>query len=200
MDKLNDYNGVADCGYRMISHAGETCTQCDKPPSYIYSITTLRAPFQRSIFHGSPRHRAGGPLSCPGRSRMLKVPSVLALASGLSLAALLSVRAADAGSYDGTWTVELVTESGFCDGSHSYSVAVRAGQVRLLSASDETTRMSGRVGPDGTVGLNVSQGSASGSVLGRLQARSGSGTWKVSAICSGRWAASRRSTVTAQAL
>lgn len=131
---------------------------------------------------------------------MLKVPAVFALASGLSLASFLPVHAADAGAYDGTWTVELVTESGFCDGSHSYSVAVRAGQVRLLSASDETTRMSGRVGPDGTVGLNVSQGSASGSVLGRLQARSGSGTWKVSALCSGRWAASRRSTVTAQAL
>ena len=52
MDKLNGYNGVADCGYSMISHASETCTQCDKPPSYVYSITTLRAPFQRSIFMG----------------------------------------------------------------------------------------------------------------------------------------------------
>jgi hypothetical protein len=131
---------------------------------------------------------------------MLNVSAVVALASALSMAAFLPVRAANAGAYDGTWTVELVTESGFCDGSHSYSVTVREGQVRLLSAADETTRMSGRVGPDGIVGLNVSQGSATGSVLGRLQALSGSGTWKVSALCSGRWAASRRSTVTAQAL
>ncbi|AWN40070.1 hypothetical protein DK389_05345 [Methylobacterium durans] len=129
---------------------------------------------------------------------MLKVSAVLALASSLSLAAFLPARAADAASYNGTWRVELVTESGFCDGRHTYSVVVQEGQVRLLSASDEATRMSGRVGADGTVGLNVSQGSMNGSVLGRLQVRSGSGTWKVSALCSGRWAASRRSIVAAQ--
>jgi hypothetical protein len=127
---------------------------------------------------------------------MLKAPAVLAFASCLSLTALLPVRAEDAGSYNGTWTVELVTESGFCDGRHTYSVAVEEGQVRLLSAADGTTRMSGRVGADGAVGLTVSRGSAGGSVGGR---ESGSGTWKVSALCSGHWAASRRSTVTTQA-
>ena len=130
---------------------------------------------------------------------MLKAPAVLAFASCLSLTALLPVRADDAGSYNGTWTVELVTESGFCDGRHTYSVSVEEGQVRLLSAADGTTRMSGRVGADGAVCLTVSRGSTGGSVLGRLQARSGSGTWKVSALCSGHWAASRRSTATAQA-
>ena len=129
---------------------------------------------------------------------MLKVSAVLALATGLLLPALLPARAADPGSYNGTWTVELVTESGLCDGRSTFSVAVQEGQVRLISAA-AAARMSGKVGPDGTVGLNVSKGSASGSVLGRLQAQSGSGTWKVSALCSGRWAAHRRSTVIAQA-
>ena len=129
---------------------------------------------------------------------MSKLSAVLALA-GLPLATLSPAGAADAGSYNGTWTVELVTESGFCEGNRTYSVAVQEGQVRLLSSTDTTTRMSGRVGSDGAVGLDVSQGSASGSVRGHLQAQSGSGTWKVSALCSGRWAASRRSSVTAQA-
>jgi len=130
---------------------------------------------------------------------MLKVSAVLALATGLLLPALLPARAADTGSYNGTWTVELVTESGLCDGRSIFSVAVQEGQVRLISTADGAARMSGKVGPDGTVGLNVSKGSASGSVLGRLQAQSGSGTWKVSALCSGRWAAHRRSTAVAQA-
>ena len=39
--------------------------------------------------------------------------------------------------------------------------------------------MSGRVGADGSVGLNVSNGAASGAGTGRLQARTGGGTWKV---------------------
>jgi hypothetical protein len=55
---------------------------------------------------------------------MLKASAVLALASGLALTGLMPVRAEDAGSYNGTWTVELVTESGFCDGRHTYLVAV----------------------------------------------------------------------------
>lgn len=130
---------------------------------------------------------------------MLKLTAALALAPGLSLAALLPAGAADAGLYNGTWTVELVTERGVCDGRRTYSVAVQEGQVRLLSATDATTHMSGRVSSDGTVGLDVAQGSASGSVHGQLQAQSGSGTWKVSGLCSGRWAASRRSTVAAKA-
>ena len=102
---------------------------------------------------------------------MLKVFAALVIATGLSLPAVLPAGAADAGAFNGTWTVELVTESGPCDGSQTYSVAVQQGQVRLVSAADAATRMSGRVGPDGTVGLTVSHGAASGSVLGRLQAR-----------------------------
>ena len=69
---------------------------------------------------------------------------------------------------------------------------------KLVSASDKAS-LSGRVGNDGTVGINVTNGSASGAVTGRLQARSGGGTWKVSALCSGRWTATRSTTRTAQA-
>lgn len=127
---------------------------------------------------------------------MRKVVSVLAVAAGLSV---LPVNAAEQGGYNGTWTVELVTESGFCDSRYSYSMSVQEGQVRLVSAADAGARLSGKVGADGSVGLNVSNGSASGAASGRLQAQSGSGTWKVSALCSGRWTARRSATRTAQA-
>lgn len=129
---------------------------------------------------------------------MSKVAVVLVLGAGLVSPLVLPAAAAEGGNYNGTWSVELVTESGLCDSRYSYSVSVQEGQVRLAAASDRAS-MSGRVGPDGTVGLSVSNGTANGAVSGRLQATSGGGTWKVSALCSGRWTARRHTTRTAQA-
>ncbi|KAB1072138.1 hypothetical protein [Methylobacterium planeticum] len=131
---------------------------------------------------------------------MLKVVTVVALAAGLVAPAPAgAAEAVPSRSFNGTWSVELVTESGLCDSRYNYAVSVQEGNVRLVSGSDAATRMSGRVGSDGTVGLSVSNGSASGAVSGRLQARSGGGTWKVSALCSGRWTARRQGAQVAQA-
>lgn len=130
---------------------------------------------------------------------MSKLAVMLALGAGLSSPALVPATARDGGNFNGSWSVELVTESGMvCDSRYTYAVSVQEGQVRLASASGNAT-LSGRVGPDGTVGLNVSNGTASGAVSGRLQAQSGGGTWKVSSLCSGRWTARRHTTRTAQA-
>lgn len=128
---------------------------------------------------------------------MIKSLALLALAAALSLPGVAPAAAAPAG-HDGTWAVELVTESGLCSARYSYAVAIREGQVRPASATGGA-RVSGRVGADGLVGLSVSDGSASGTGTGRLQAGSGSGTWKVSALCSGRWTARRSDNRTAQA-
>lgn len=131
---------------------------------------------------------------------MSKLAVVLALGAGLSSPLVLSAAAREGGNFNGTWSVELVTESGLCDSRYSYSVSVLEGQVNLIStASAGRATMTGRVGSDGSVGLNVSNGSASGAASGRLQAQTGSGTWKVSSFCSGRWTAKRRSVRTAQA-
>ncbi|WP_336492376.1 hypothetical protein [Methylobacterium nigriterrae] len=128
---------------------------------------------------------------------MSKIVTVIALTAVLSTSLLFPASAAEPKNFNGSWTVELVTESGLCDSRYSYSLAVQEGQVRLKLAVDGTTRITGRVGQDGTVGLNVSNGSTNGAASGRLQAQSGAGTWKVSSLCSGRWTA-RRLTLTAQ--
>ncbi len=129
---------------------------------------------------------------------MLKLAVMVALGTGLFSHALLPAAARDAGNFNGAWSVDLVTESGMvCDSRYSYSVSVQEGQVRLVSGRNAT--MTGRVGPDGTVGLSVTNGTATGAVSGRLQATSGGGTWKVSSLCSGRWTARRHTTRTAQA-
>ena len=129
---------------------------------------------------------------------MSKLAVMLALGAGLSSPAMLPAAARDGSTFNGAWAVELVTESGMvCDSRYSYSVSVQEGQVRLVSGRNAT--MTGRVGPDGTVGLSVTNGTATGAVSGRLQATSGGGTWKVSSLCSGRWTARRHTTRTAQA-
>lgn len=127
-------------------------------------------------------------------SKIAVVVALSAVVSGLSVAA----SAKDAPGFNGPWSVELVTESGLCESRARYAVSVQDGAVRLAAASGKAT-LSGRVGGDGTVGLSVSNGTASGAVTGRLQARTGGGTWKVSALCSGRWTATRSTTRTAQA-
>jgi hypothetical protein len=115
-----------------------------------------------------------------------------------SVAIPVSVAHAEPGANNGTWSVELVTESGLCSARYSYALAIRQGQVQLVSG-EAGARVSGHVGADGSVGLAVSNGTASGTGTGRLQAGTGSGTWKVASLCSGRWTARRRNDRTAQA-
>ncbi|MEH3117680.1 MAG: hypothetical protein PGN25_08800 [Methylorubrum populi] len=125
---------------------------------------------------------------------MPKFPLAAALAAAL-------VSPAVAGDFDGTWSVQLVTESGLCEARYTYDLAVRDGQVRpITTASSGGTTVTGRVGPDGGVGLNVATAAANGTASGRLQARAGAGTWRVSGgLCTGRWTARRNTVRTALA-
>lgn len=116
--------------------------------------------------------------------------TTLALAAGVILPGCLPARANTA-DYNGRWAVELVTESGPCSASYTYAVAISGGHVRLVSG-DDGARVSGQVGADGDVDLNVVKGGASGSGNGRLKSGgNGSGRWTVSSLCSGRWTARR---------
>jgi hypothetical protein len=128
---------------------------------------------------------------------MIKLTAAAAIAAGLLVPTCLPARA-EPGPHNGTWSVELVTESGLCSARYTYALAIREGQVRLISGA-AGARVSGHVGADGSVGLTVSNGTASGTGTGRLQAGNGAGTWKVSSLCSGRWTARRSDNRTAQA-
>ena len=128
---------------------------------------------------------------------MANFTTAVTVAAGLLIPASLPARA-EMGPHNGTWSVELVTESGLCSARYTYALAIREGQVRLISGS-AGARVSGHVGEDGSVGLTVSNGTASGTGTGRLRAGNGAGTWKVTSLCSGRWTARRSDNHTAQA-
>lgn len=121
----------------------------------------------------------------------------IALALSLGLTLIGGAMAATSDRHDGTWSVRMVTDSGLCDSSYSYSIDIENGSVRyLLQPGDSPTTVSGRIGPDGAVDLDIRRSIARVDANGRLSGKSGSGTWKLGMLgCSGRWTAEKRTTI-----
>ncbi|TGD96661.1 hypothetical protein EU555_22915 [Methylobacterium nonmethylotrophicum] len=123
---------------------------------------------------------------------------VSALAAGACLAAAVAPALAAKGRaqaqnrFDGTWSVEVITESGSCDRAYRYGVIIQNGQARYAGGGDFT--ITGRVQPSGGVRATISRGDAAAQVVGRLGDGTGNGTWTTSGstVCKGRWNAERR--------
>jgi hypothetical protein len=103
--------------------------------------------------------------------------------------AISGVCAAFAGSsYDGHWTVQLVTIRGDCEPTASWEVGVAASRIAESGAFQAT----GVVDPQGRVRLEVVSGQDRVSARGKLSGSYGSGEWTSSTrVCSGHWRASR---------
>ena len=99
--------------------------------------------------------------------------------------------AAGKASYNGTWSVLIVTEKGTCDRAYRYPVKIENGSVGY--AGSASFNVSGTVGDNGAVTVTVSRGSQSAKGTGRMSATDGAGTWTAgSGECSGTWSAERR--------
>ena len=115
-------------------------------------------------------------------------------AGGLALAfAALpgaAVPATSAPSYDGLWSVVIVTEKGTCDRAYRYPIRISNGS--LVNAGDSPINISGKVGGNGSITVTVSHGSKTATGSGRLAGAAGGGSWK-GGDCAGVWEAERRS-------
>lgn len=123
------------------------------------------------------------------RNTLSRAAGVCAL-TAISLAT--SAPPAMAASFDGPWTVQIVTERGGCD-SYGYSVAIRNGRIALRE--DAPVTLDGRVSATGVVQVNVRRGDQRADGRGRLSGNNGAGTWtgrSATAQCSGRWIAERQ--------
>ena len=78
-------------------------------------------------------------------------------------------------SFDGTWSVLIVTEKGTCDRAYRYPVRISNGSVGY--AGEASFNVSGRVGANGAVTVMVSKGNQSAKGTGQLSANDGSGRW-----------------------
>src|SRR5580692_6406490 len=76
--------------------------------------------------------------------------------------------------FDGSWTVQIITQRGACDPNSSFGVEIRDG---IVSGSGGIP-VSGRVARNGSVSVGVASGNRNANGSGRLSASSGGGTWR----------------------
>jgi len=95
-------------------------------------------------------------------------------------------------SFDGPWSVLIVTDQGSCDRAYRYGVQISNGQVFSEGSGAD---IFGRVTPRGQVNVRVRQGNQEAVGSGRLTQASGSGRWSGASPeqqCAGHWIAERR--------
>jgi hypothetical protein len=118
---------------------------------------------------------------------------ILAVAAIAAAVALPALRPAEAvPSYDGIWSVVIHTRIGICDPSYRYPIRISKGTV--VNAGNAQVTISGKVGRDGSLIVNVSTGDKTATGTGRLVGKTGSGSWSGgNGACEGTWEAERRS-------
>jgi hypothetical protein len=117
--------------------------------------------------------------------RAVSVATVLA-------ASFCATAPAVAQSYDGQWSVTIITRRGACDPAYRIGVMIRGGQVYYLGGGG--VNVSGRVARSGAVSVAVASAGQSASGSGRLRGNVGSGVWRgqgSAGVCTGVWSASR---------
>jgi len=111
----------------------------------------------------------------------------------LSLLTVALATGAKAASYDGRWSVLVITEKGDCDRAYRYAVNIANGQLHY--AGDASVNMTGTVAADGGINVSIRLRDKGANGSGRLTADSGVGTWHgagPNAKCAGRWEAEKR--------
>jgi hypothetical protein len=96
-------------------------------------------------------------------------------------------------SYDGNWSVLIVTHRGECDRALRYGVQISNGYV--FNGEQGSANLKGRVAPSGAVRVRVSAGSQWADGSGRLFGDRGAGQWRgqgSAGTCAGTWQAERR--------
>ena len=115
--------------------------------------------------------------------------STLVLVAAISPGLARSTQA----SFDGHWSVVIITDAGTCDRSYRYGLVVSRG--RITYEGDSSVIISGGVDRGGRVSVSLRYGQAAAQGSGRLSGSGGGGHWQgesSGSLCSGRWLAERR--------
>lgn len=96
-------------------------------------------------------------------------------------------------TFDGSWSILIITDTGECDRAYRYGIRIVRGQIVYDGEAGVT--FTGHVERNGRVTAAVQRGQQSATASGRLSGTSGTGMWKGlsnTGACSGRWEAERR--------
>jgi hypothetical protein len=113
----------------------------------------------------------------------------ICLVAGSVLGAAATSKASSA--YDGTWSVTIQASNGDCKTSH---LPLKIDNGKVGYNGYVPVSVSGSVGGNGAVSVNLRGGGRTARGSGHLSGNSGSGTWtgsSSSSNCSGTWSASR---------
>jgi hypothetical protein len=121
--------------------------------------------------------------------RMIRVARAAAVFALLAVTALTVTAAHAKPTFDGTWSVLIVTDEGTCDRAYRYPVHISRGVVSYDGQADFI--VSGRVKANGAIAVRVARGDQSANGTGRLAGSAGAGSWRTGE-CSGTWSAERR--------
>jgi hypothetical protein len=120
-------------------------------------------------------------------------PRIAVFAALLVLTATASVSAKSARtSFDGYWSILIVTDAGSCDPAYRFGLRIAGG--RLFYDGVAGVILSGKVDTRGNVRVSLRQGDSIAQGNGLLSESSGSGGWQgasPTARCSGHWLAAR---------
>src|SRR3954449_9446112 len=106
--------------------------------------------------------------------------TALAILAASAVPASPAPMAASKATFDGTWSVLIVTEKGTCDRAYRYPVRISKGAVGY--AGEASFNVSGSVGANGSVTVMVSKGNQSARGSGQLSASDGSGRWVAGSV------------------
>ena len=118
---------------------------------------------------------------------MLKFVKRGATVAFASFAIITTCMAPASASYDGSWTVSIVTTRGVCDPGMALPIQISDGRV---ASGHSSVGVTGRVAHSGGITVTVIQGIKRAFGIGKLADASGSGTWR-GGPCSGTWTAQR---------
>jgi hypothetical protein len=123
------------------------------------------------------------------------VTQILFTALLLGLASVVAPRPTFAETFDGNWSVLVITERGTCDRAYRYSVHVENGQIRY-NGDNKGINLAGEVSPNGHVSVSIRLRDRSAEGNGRISEKVGAGSWRGNGsnntTCSGTWEAERR--------
>jgi hypothetical protein len=106
--------------------------------------------------------------------------------------ALPGVAKAPPTTFDGDWSVLIITDAGTCDASYRFGLRIYFSQFYYQGAGD--VAVAGKVDAKGNVRVGLRQGDSVAQASGRLSKTTGSGRWQGASStsrCSGRWQAER---------
>lgn len=103
------------------------------------------------------------------------------------LLGILAATPAAAATYDGSWSVQIASQTAACGDGAIIAIGIRNGHV---ASTNPQVAASGRVADAGNIRVTLASGLRRAVGFGHLTTISGSGTWR-GAMCSGTWTAHR---------